>query len=186
MIEIVNIKELKPHPSNPRFIRDEKYQKLKQSILDFPEMLQLRPLIVNNDLVVLGGNMRLKVCSELGYKEVPIIRAENLTPEQQKTFMLKDNADYGEWDWTILAGDEWKDEVAEHWGNSTNQDWNNIEQSDTKYNPVLNPAIMTGDVTRQQLDDKSKEMMNQMKRETNYKNLICPHCGEEFSISADE
>ena len=109
------IKDIKPNPSNPRVIRDEKFQKLVKSILEFPQMLEIRPIVVNDDMIVLGGNMRLRACTEAGLKEVPIIKASDLTPEQQAEFIIKDNLGFGEWDWQMLAND-WDTEQLEEWG----------------------------------------------------------------------
>ena len=114
-MEIVKISKIKPNENNPRLIKDDKFKKLVKSIKTFPEMLELRPIVVNNDMVVLGGNMRLKACKEAGLKEVPIIKAENLTEEQQKEFIVKDNVGFGDWDWDILAN-EWDNEKLNEWG----------------------------------------------------------------------
>jgi len=111
----VKIAEVKANPNNPRQIKDDKFAKLVQSVKDFPEMLDIRPIVVNADMVVLGGNMRFKACKEAGLKEVPIIVAENLTDEQQKEFIIKDNVSGGEWDWDMLAN-EWEVEQLEEWG----------------------------------------------------------------------
>jgi len=113
--EIMKISEIKPNPNNPRIIKDEKFQKLVQSIKDFPEMLELRPIVLNSENIILGGNMRLKACQEACLKEVPVIRAENLTPEQQQEFIVKDNVSFGEWDWDMLAN-EWDTELLNEWG----------------------------------------------------------------------
>ena len=110
-----NIAEVKINPNNPRLIKDDKFTKLVKSIKDFPEMLEIRPIVVNSDMVVLGGNMRLKACQEAGIKEVPIIIADNLTQEQQREFLIKDNVSGGEWDWDILAN-EWDAEQLDDWG----------------------------------------------------------------------
>ena len=88
---------------------------LVKSIKDFPEMLDLRPIVVDDNLVVLGGNMRLKACMEAGLSEVPIIKASNLSEEQKKQFIIKDNVGFGEWDWDIIAN-EWDTEYLENWG----------------------------------------------------------------------
>jgi len=111
----VKISEVKANPNNPRIIKDDKFAKLVQSVKDFPEMLEIRPIVVNADMVVLGGNMRFKACKEAGLKEVPIIVAENLTDEQQKEFIIKDNVSGGEWDWDMLAN-EWDTDKLEAWG----------------------------------------------------------------------
>ena len=109
------IKDIKPNPSNPRVIRDDKFQKLVKSIQDFPQMLEIRPIVVNDDMIVLGGNMRLRACTEAGLKEVPIIKASDLTAEQQAEFIIKDNVGFGEWNWEMLAN-EWDTEQLEQWG----------------------------------------------------------------------
>lgn len=113
--KIVNIKEVKPNPNNPRIIKDDKFKKLVNSILEFPKMLEIRPIVVNDDMIVLGGNMRLKACKEAGLKEVPIIMASDLTEDEQKQFIIKDNVSGGEWDWDMLAN-EWNVEELDAWG----------------------------------------------------------------------
>lgn len=111
----VKISEIKPNPNNPRLVKDDKFAKLVQSIKDFPEMLELRPIVVNDDMIVLGGNMRLKACKEAGLKEIPIIKASQLTEEQQREFIIKDNLGYGEWDWEMIAN-QWDTEKLNEWG----------------------------------------------------------------------
>ena len=111
----VKISDIKLNPNNPRLIKDDKFAKLVQSVKDFPEMLEIRPIVVNSDMVVLGGNMRLKACKEAGIKEVPIIVADKLSEAQQKEFLIKDNVSGGEWDWNILAN-EWDAEQLTDWG----------------------------------------------------------------------
>jgi ParB-like chromosome segregation protein Spo0J len=111
----VKISEVKSNPNNPRIIKDDKFQKLVKSIKEFPEMLNIRPIVVNADMVVLGGNMRLRACKEAGLKEVAIIKAEDLTEEQQKQFIIKDNVGFGEWDWEDLANN-WDAEQLTDWG----------------------------------------------------------------------
>jgi len=111
----VSIKDIKPNPNNPRLVKDDKFAKLVQSIKDFPQMLDIRPIVVNKDMIVLGGNMRLKACKEAGLKEIPIIKAEDLTEEQQREFIIKDNVGYGEWDWELIAN-EWDTQKLNEWG----------------------------------------------------------------------
>lgn len=115
MIERIELKKVIANPNNPRVIRDDKFKKLVKSIQEFPQMLELRPIVVNDDMVVLGGNMRLRACKEAGLIEVPIIRASNLTEEQQKEFIIKDNVGFGEWDWDDLANN-WDAEDLDKWG----------------------------------------------------------------------
>jgi ParB-like chromosome segregation protein Spo0J len=114
-IQKVKISEVKNNPNNPRTIKDDKFQKLVQSIKDFPKMLEIRPIVVNDDMIVLGGNMRLKACKEAGLKEVTIIKASELTEDEQKQFIIKDNVSGGEWDWEMLNA-EWDSEELEAWG----------------------------------------------------------------------
>jgi ParB-like chromosome segregation protein Spo0J len=113
--ELVNINKVRTNPNNPRIIKDDKFQKLVKSIQGFPQMLEIRPIVVNDDMIVLGGNMRLKACQEAGLKEIPIIKASNLTEEQQKEFIIKDNVGFGEWDWNDLANN-WDSEQLQEWG----------------------------------------------------------------------
>jgi ParB-like chromosome segregation protein Spo0J len=114
-IQKVKISEVKTNDANPRVIKDDKFLKLVQSIKDFPKMLELRPIIVNDDMVVLGGNMRLRAAKDAGLKHVPIIKASDLTEEEQQQFIIKDNVSFGEWDWDILANIFDAEQLAE-WG----------------------------------------------------------------------
>jgi ParB-like chromosome segregation protein Spo0J len=111
----LKINEVKTNPKNPRLIKDDKFKKLVKSINDFPQMLELRPIVVDENNIVLGGNMRLKACKEAGLKEVYIVKAENLTELQKDEFIVKDNVGFGEWDWDMLAN-EWESELLDEWG----------------------------------------------------------------------
>ena len=111
----VKIEDVKPNPSNPRIITDDKFKKLVKSIREFPNMLDLRPIVVNDDMEVLGGNMRLRACKEAGLKEIPIIKADNQTPKQQREFIIKDNIGYGDWDWSVLD-EQYDDNTLLDWG----------------------------------------------------------------------
>jgi hypothetical protein len=113
-MEKIEITKIKLNPNNPRLIKDDKFKKLVQSIKDFPEMLEIRPIVVNKDMIILGGNMRYKACKEAGLKQVPIIIAD-LTEDQQKEFLIKDNTSGGEWDFDLLAN-EWDADKLEAWG----------------------------------------------------------------------
>lgn len=114
-IEKIDISEIKPNPSNPRSIKADKHAQLVKSIKDFPQMLELRPLIIDKKGFVIGGNMRLAAAKEAGLKKIPVMRAESLTPAQIKEFIIKDNVGFGEWDWDALAN-EWDVEKLEEWG----------------------------------------------------------------------
>lgn len=114
----MKLSDIKMNPSNPRVIKDERFDKLKNSISEFPAMLALRPLVINSDNVVLGGNMRLKALKELGYKDIPdewVKRADALTDEEQRRFIIADNVGFGEHDWAMLAT-EWDVEELSDWG----------------------------------------------------------------------
>jgi ParB-like chromosome segregation protein Spo0J len=111
----VKISEVKGNPKNPRLIKDDKFRKLVKSIQEFPQMLELRPIVVDENNIVLGGNMRLKACKEAGLKEVYIVKAEGLTELQKDEFIVKDNVGFGEWDWDMLAN-EWDAESLNDWG----------------------------------------------------------------------
>jgi DNA modification methylase len=111
----MNINEIKPNPNNPRIIKDDKFKKLVKSIQDFPQMLELRPIVIDENNIVLGGNMRLKACIEAGLKDVPVKQAKELTEEQKKEFIVKDNVGYGEWDWDDLANN-WDEQLLTEWG----------------------------------------------------------------------
>ena len=114
-IETVKISAVKSNPNNPRIIKDDKFKKLVTSIKEFPQMLDIRPIVVNDEMIVLGGNMRLKACIEAGLKEVSIIKASELTPEQQNEFIIKDNVGFGGWNWDDLAN-SWDTEQLTEWG----------------------------------------------------------------------
>ena len=114
----MKLTEIKSNPNNPRVIKDHKFEKLKKSISEFPKMMELRPMVINEDNIVLGGNMRLKALKDLGYKEVPeewVKRASDLTEEETRRFIIADNVGFGEHDWEMLAN-EWDTEELEDWG----------------------------------------------------------------------
>jgi hypothetical protein len=113
-MEIKKISEVKLNPNNPRLIKDDKFKKLVQSIKDFPEMLSIRPIVVNQDMIILGGNMRFRACKEAGITEIPVVVAD-LSEDKQREFLIKDNISGGEWDWDLLAN-EWDAEEITEWG----------------------------------------------------------------------
>ena len=114
MKQLIKISQVKSNPNNPRLIKNDKFKKLVKSVQDFPEMLELRPIVVDKNMIVLGGNMRLKACQEAGLKEV-WIEVANLTEQQKKEFTIKDNVGFGEWEWDMLAND-WEQTELEDWG----------------------------------------------------------------------
>lgn len=128
----MKLSEIKSNPNNPRVIKDDKFQKLVKSLDEFPKMMALRPMVINQDNIVLGGNMRLKALKELGYTEVPdewVKRAEDLTDEETRRFIIADNVGFGEHDWEMLAN-EWDSVELEDWGLDAWQNIDDIETSD--------------------------------------------------------
>ena len=115
---MIKISDIKTNPNNPRLIKDEKFAKLVKSINEFPKMMELRPLVVNADNVILGGNMRFKALKELGYTNIPkewVKRADELTEDETRRFIIADNVGFGEHDWDLLAND-WDTQELEDWG----------------------------------------------------------------------
>jgi DNA modification methylase len=153
-MKLVKITEVKPNPKNPRIIKDGKFQKLVKSIQEFPDMLNKRPLVVftdvDNKYVVLGGNMRLKACKEIGLKEIPIIVADEWTEEQKNEFLIKDNVGFGEWDWDSLAN-EWDAEKLDDWGLDLPVDLSVVEELEAEEDNYeipneINTDIVLGDL----------------------------------------
>ena len=126
MKQQVKISKVKGNPSNPRIIKNDKFKKLVKSIQEFPEMLKIRPIVVDEDMMVLGGNMRLKASKDAGLKEVWIEVAEGFTEDQKKEFIVKDNVGFGEWEWDILAN-EWDSVQLAEWGLDVWENQDDIE-----------------------------------------------------------
>jgi DNA modification methylase len=147
---LTKISAIKRNPNNPRILKDDKFAKLTQSIKDFPQMLDIRPIVVNDDMIVLGGNMRLKACKEAGLSEVPVIKVDDLTEEQQREFIIKDNVGFGEWDWDLLAN-EWDTDLLEDWGleldfNPEDDDNAGLTDEDDTPEVTENPVSKVGDI----------------------------------------
>lgn len=141
-VKVVKISDIKPNPNNPRVIKDDKFKKLVKSIKDFPEMSNVRPIVVNTDMIVLGGNMRLKAMKEAGWKEVPV-QIVNWNEQKQKEFIVKDNVGFGEWDWDDLANN-WDAEELTDWGlNIPNfaigHEINSMNENDLDFTEEFNP-----------------------------------------------
>ena len=129
MKQQVKISKVKGNPNNPRIIKNDKFKKLVKSIQEFPEMLKLRPIVVDEDMMVLGGNMRLKASKDAGLKEVWIEVAEGLSEDKKKEFIVKDNVGFGEWEWDMLAN-EWDSVQLADWGLDVWQNEDDIETTD--------------------------------------------------------
>lgn len=162
MAEIKKLSELKSNEKNPRKIDKVALEKLKKSIEEFPDMLELRPIVVNKDGVVLGGNMRLRAMKELGIKECPVEVADKLTPEQEREFVIKDNVSGGEWDWDIIDTD-WSDLPLDDWGLTSDdsgeekktEQLSGIEFQSIYYEPEDDVSIRLADcINTRKMDEK--------------------------------
>lgn len=145
---------LKKNPKNPRIIKDWNFQKLQRSIESFPQMMELRPIVIDEDNIILGGNMRFEAIKALGYEEVPdnwVVKVAELTEEQKKEFIIKDNVGFGEWDWDSLAN-EWDSDALTEWGLST----------PTFDAPELDYSVL--DEAETYVDDKLKEYTHGVKK----------------------
>jgi hypothetical protein len=140
----IDISKIKPNPSNPRIIKDDRFEKLVKSIKDFPKMMELRPIIVDSNNMILGGNMRLKALNYLSYKKIPkswIKQASDLTDKEKEQFIIKDNVGFGDWDWDMLAN-EWNSEELEAWGLDV-----------PAFSPEIDYDILNDDDVSSQLED---------------------------------
>ena len=164
-IQKVSISSIKENDANPRFINKHKFQKLVNSVKEFPEMLSLRPIVVDKDNIILGGNMRYKACKEIGLKEVYIIQADDLGEKKAQEFIIKDNVGFGEWDWDILANTFDNVELKE-WGLDV---WQPEEE-------VSNNT----DYTNNSLDEKLNRFLD-----AKIKNITIPFENEEFDDVVD-
>jgi ParB-like chromosome segregation protein Spo0J len=147
------INKIKSNPNNPRVIKDDKFKKLVQSLKDLPEMAQVRPIVVNQDMIVLGGNMRLKAMKEAGWKEAPVAIVD-WDEDKQRQFIIKDNVGFGDWDWDMLAN-EWDDEQLNEWGLDTiKHDWKELDYIEEEISaPKLkNENEITISVTEEWMD----------------------------------
>ena len=178
---IVKITEIKSNPNNPRIIKDDKFKKLVKSIQEFPQMLKLRPIVVNKDMVVLGGNMRLKACKEAGLKEVHILKADELTDDQQKEFIVKDNVGFGEWDWDMLAN-EWDTDKLEDWGLDLPIYFNDSDELGTDFSLPEGDKAPFQQMTFTLADEQAEQIKNaiaDIKQTEEYK--YCETLGNENS-----
>lgn len=166
----LKIEEVILNDNNPRIISETKFDKLVKSLQDFPEMAKARPLIINHDNVVLGGNMRLKAMQKAGWITVPVIKVD-WSEEKQREFVIKDNNNFGEWDWEILASE---------FGNEQLLDFG-LELPAENYNPNLSPSFNTSEFTADDID-KAKNSMGMGDGIAKTIDVICPDCGHEFEI----
>jgi len=137
-MEYIAIEELQPNPENPRQITQENLDKLVKSLREFPRMLELRPFVVTDENVVLGGNQRLEACKQLEYEAVPVMRASNLTDKEKERFVIADNVPFGDWDWDVL-GSLWNTDELEEWGleiPELDKAKETVEESEEQHNPL--------------------------------------------------
>jgi hypothetical protein len=175
-IETKNVKQILLNPENPRIIKDNKFKKLVKSIKAFPQMLEIRPVVINKDGMVLGGNMRFKASIEAGLKEIPVIVADNLTKEQEAEFVLKDNISAGDWDWNQLASD-WEEKELDDWG----LNYEDFVHT-SKFEPMLQPNTSYADITEERIKQEAEKLAKQMVNDMKMTDIICPNCEYEFSI----
>jgi hypothetical protein len=166
MRQQVKISKVKGNPSNPRIIKNDKFKKLVTSIKEFPEMLKLRPIVVDEDMIVLGGNMRLKASKEAGLKEVWIEVAEGFTEEQKKEFIVKDNVGFGEWEWDILAN-EWDSVQLAEWGLDVWENEDDVKEEEEVYTknieaPTYEPKNEKPKEEELYNEDKVKELIKKI------------------------
>lgn len=155
----MKLSELKTNPTNPRTIKDDKFKKLVQSIKDFPEMMEKRPIVcvtdsVDGKLYPLGGNMRLKALQELKYKEIPdnwVVMADEWTEEKRSRFIISDNSSFGEWNWDLLQSD-WDVDDLNNWGLDLPAEWGEgdeeleAKEDDFDASQTIETDIVLGDV----------------------------------------
>lgn len=166
----VKIGTIKLNPQNPRLIKDDKFLKLVASLKSFPEMATVRPIVVNKDMVVLGGNMRLRAMKEAGWKDAPVTVVD-WPEEKQREFIVKDNLNFGDWDWNILAN-EWNTKELTEWG---------LER--VFFEPFNDPSIDTSEITDDEITKKARELADQFIKERNAMDITCPKCGNEFTVA---
>ena len=151
MRKTVNISKIKPNEGNPRFITDIKFKKLIKSIKEFPEMIEIRPLVIDENMVVLGGNMRLKALKSAGLFEIPVHQIKGWSEDKKLEFIIKDNLAFGEWDWDIIAN-SFETSVLKGWGMDL---------------PVFEPIDFGNNDQIETPEKKESE--------------TCKHCGKVFS-----
>jgi len=176
-ILIVPVGNLKPHPRNPRIIKDDKFQKLVKSLQDFPQMLNKRPLVCYTDpedgkLIIIGGNQRFKAALELGMVELPVMMADDLTAEQREEFLIKDNLNYGEWEKNMLT--EWPAENLDDWGVELPQFQH--------FTPTFNPGASSGKMTDDKLTDAKNNLESAFVNDRPKFEVCCPECAHIFKI----
>jgi len=177
----MKLNQIKSNPNNPRIIKDEKFKKLCESIKALPKMMELRPIVVDDNFIVQGGNMRLKALNELGYKDIPdtwVKQAKHFNEEELKEFIIKDNVGFGEWDWSDLANN-WNVEDLEEWGLDI-PGFNNVEDLGTEFSLPDGDKAPFQQMTFTLADEQAnliKNAIDEIKKSQEYK--YCETFGNE-------
>ena len=182
MVKKVKTNTIKSNPANPRIIKNDKFRDLVESMKGFPEMLEKRAIVVDENMMILGGNMRFRAWQETGFKDVWIDVAEGWTQKQKDEFMIKDNNHSGEWDWDILAND-WKSSELNAWGLGV---WENkIDATDFK--PLMFPGQSDKEVTDEDIQKGIQEIGGTFQKGTERKFIetMCPECAHEFNVAKE-
>jgi 4-hydroxy-3-methylbut-2-en-1-yl diphosphate synthase IspG/GcpE len=173
------LSKLKVNPGNPRLIKDDKFDQLIKSIQDFPDMMKLRPIVVDESFTILGGNMRYRAIQKIGMKEIPnewVKVAKGLTEDQKKEFLVKDNVNFGKWEWDTIAN-EWDTDQLKDWG--LDMPW---MENNTGFNPNTNPATGGMNVSAEDMAAERKRLEEAMERMADMVSVSCPECGHSFDI----
>jgi hypothetical protein len=171
MVQKIKIQKINHNANNPRLIKDEKFKKLVKSIKDFPDMLKIRPIVIDENNVILGGNMRLRACKEAGLKEVWIEKIENFTEEQKKEFIVKDNVGFGDWDWDILAN-EWDNIKLNEWGMDVWQPQKDLDLEDFFVQDNSEPAEEKNKIILEYTEEDYNKILEAFKNHTGTKEEI--------------
>lgn len=180
-INKVKISSVLENKENPRVINKDKFKKLVSSIKEFPEMLALRPIVVDKNNVILGGNMRYKACREIGLKEIYVIQASDLTDKQAEEFIIKDNIGFGQWDWDILANSFDNVELKE-WGLDVWQPEEEVDL-DSNFTPEYKPSTDNKQLSAEEYEKRKQELNNkEYHTDKDLLPCICPNCFHEFYV----
>lgn len=192
-IQYLDVSMLKENLENPRTINKEKFDDLVKSVKEFPEMLSLRPIVVDTDMIIIGGNMRHKAYSSLGYEKIPVIvyseeyhkksKSSKTYNEARNEFIIKDNVGSGQWDWDILAN-EWTASELNEWGLGV---WENKIDNDKEFKPVLFPQQSDKMVTEDDIEKASNNLGSNFNKGTTRKYIetMCSECGHEFNVEVE-
>lgn len=134
----VKLSEIKPNPDNPRSIKNDQMERLVKSLQEFPDMMEIREIVVDENMMILGGNMRYQAMKKLKEKQAIVKIVSGLSAEQKREFIVKDNASFGQWDFDILAN---------KWDNLPLFDWG-----------IKELESIPGNENNEQLEQKEKEI----------------------------